>query len=197
MFNPKPILLMSTDGGASLSSIDNGLPDVPTNTLVLDPLAPDYMYIGNDLGVYSSIDNGNSWQAFSNNLPDAIMVMDLSVSPSNRKLRLASHGNGVYEADMIEPNFTAIDEPKRIDLNRIYPNPAVDVITIDLTVTQVAQVTLQVYNLKGEMMSSKIQQAKSGQNQLSIDTSQLANGTYYVVAEIGSARTAEKIVVIK
>ncbi|MDW8240738.1 MAG: hypothetical protein RMM98_14100 [Acidobacteriota bacterium] len=91
----------STDGGLSWQDIGAGLPDVPTNALVVDPLWPDHLYVGNDLGVYVSTDGGRSWQNFSEGLLDAVAAFDLSISPSNRMLRVATHGNGVFERRLI------------------------------------------------------------------------------------------------
>ncbi len=91
----------SENGGQSWQDIGTGLPDVPTNTMIVDPLLPHHLYVGNDLGVYVSTDGGQSWQDFSEGLLDAVIAFDLSISPRNRKLRVATHGNGVFERDVL------------------------------------------------------------------------------------------------
>ncbi len=94
----------TTDGGLSWQPFGAGLPDVPTNTVLFDPIRPQFVYIGNDLGVYYSTDSGATWHPLSNiGLPEACIVMHLSLSPKNQKLRAATHGNGVYEMDMLTP----------------------------------------------------------------------------------------------
>lgn len=75
----------STDGGANWNAIDGNLPDLPANTIAIDPLNTDNLYVGNDLGVYFSENSGNTWEPFSDALPEATLVMDLNISPSNRK----------------------------------------------------------------------------------------------------------------
>ena len=92
----------SADGGDSWIDIGAGLPDIPTSAVEVDPDHPEILYVGTDLGVYLSVDSGLSWQPFLNGMPMA-MVNDLKVFRPGRKLRAATHGNGVYERDLHEP----------------------------------------------------------------------------------------------
>jgi len=87
----------TTNSGQSWTDITGSLPDVPTLALAIDPLQPQHVYVGNDLGVYMSPDGGDSWYIYSRDLPEAVIAMDLNISNANRKLRLATHGNGFWE----------------------------------------------------------------------------------------------------
>ncbi len=117
-------LFKTTDGGSTWTDIGSELPDVPTSAVIIDPDYPDRVYVGNDLGVFVSLDGGDSWQTFSDGLVDAVIVMDLSISPSNRKLRCVTHGSGVFERPLIsEPipveltSFTAVINNDGVLLN--------------------------------------------------------------------------------
>ena len=99
-------IFKTTDAGLTWTDITGSLPDVPTLSVVIDPLNPNYVYVGNDIGVYVSSDKGNNWQDFSEGLPEAVMAMDLSISPANRSLRIATHGNGAYQRSLLfEPTL--------------------------------------------------------------------------------------------
>ncbi|MFC2161986.1 hypothetical protein ACFLRX_10090, partial [Acidobacteriota bacterium] len=78
-----------------------GLPDLPTNAVAVDPEDPENIYIGNDLGVWVSTDYGKTWFSFNDGLPEAVLVMDLSIQESSRKIRAVTHGNGVYERSLL------------------------------------------------------------------------------------------------
>jgi len=94
-------LFKTTDAGTTWSDMTGILPDVPTTAVIVDPLNSNIVYAGNDIGVYVSTDAGNSWSSFSTGLPDAVIVADLAISPSNRTIRVATHGNGVWERKML------------------------------------------------------------------------------------------------
>lgn len=90
-------LYRSGDAGATWQDIGWRLPDVPTWALAIDPLDTRRLFAGNDLGVFVSPDGGQSWGSFSEGLPEAVIVSDLVVLPGPRRLRAATHGNGVFE----------------------------------------------------------------------------------------------------
>ena len=107
----------SDDGGDSWRDIDRGrLPDVPTSVLIIDPDYPDHLYVGNDVGVFVSLDRGMSWFSFSEGLPDAVLAVDLVIYPPDRLMRLGTHGNGAYERRLLEPIPDAEEE-----ITLIYP----------------------------------------------------------------------------
>jgi len=77
----------------------DGLLDVEHNALAIDPTAPANVYVGADIGVWHSPDAGRTWAPFQNGLPDA-PVFDLQIHPTQRLLRAATHGRGVYEISL-------------------------------------------------------------------------------------------------
>lgn len=87
------------DGGATWTSRGAGLPDVPFNALVFDPLNSKVIYAGCDFGVYVSPDRGQTWVDYNNGFWDATLVMDLQISADN-KLIAATHGKGVFRSDL-------------------------------------------------------------------------------------------------
>lgn len=83
------------------SGIDpaTSLLDVEHNALVVDRQAPHDLYAGADIGVWHSTDGGESWEPLQNGLPDA-PVFDLQIHPTQRRLRAATHGRGLYEIEI-------------------------------------------------------------------------------------------------
>jgi hypothetical protein len=74
----------------------NNLLDVEHNALAVDRVAPNNVYVGADIGVWHSSDGGRNWSPMQNGLPDA-PVFDLQIHPTQRLLRAATHGRGVFE----------------------------------------------------------------------------------------------------
>ncbi|QTD47967.1 hypothetical protein [Sulfidibacter corallicola] len=97
-------LYRTRDGGTTWESVDRGrLPDVPTTAITIDPQHPDHLYIGNDLGVFVSLDSGYSWFSLQDGLPEAVLVGDLIIDPEKRLLYLGSHGNGLFYRSLLDP----------------------------------------------------------------------------------------------
>jgi len=114
-------LFKSTDAGQNWIDIGSSLPDAPAFSVIVDPLNQNNVFFGNDITVYASSDAGNSWFEYSNGLPEAVFVYDLNILASNHKLRVATHGNGVYEADILVPveliSFNGNCENSKVTLN--------------------------------------------------------------------------------
>ncbi|MGZ5503242.1 MAG: WD40/YVTN/BNR-like repeat-containing protein [Chthoniobacterales bacterium] len=70
--------------------------DVEHNALCVDPIAPNNVYVGADIGVWHSADRGHNWEPLPNGLPDA-PIFDLQIHPTRRLLRCTTHGRGLYE----------------------------------------------------------------------------------------------------
>jgi hypothetical protein len=101
-------IYMSLDGGNTWSDLGNGLPDVPHNTVFVNPNAPSQVYVGNDLGVF--VANGVpisgvlgattnvTWINYSGGLGDATMASHIVMTNTGR-LRLGTYGRGLWEAN--------------------------------------------------------------------------------------------------
>jgi len=116
-------LFKSTNAGQTWIDIGSSLPDAPGFSVIVDPLDADNVFYGNDITVYASTDAGSTWFEYSNGLPEAVFVYDLNIITTNHRLRVATHGNGVYEADIdlnvpVElVSFTGKCENNKIILN--------------------------------------------------------------------------------
>jgi hypothetical protein len=82
--------------GASWTDISGNLPNTPVNALLIDPNNPSVLYAGTDVGVLRSTVGGNSWQAFNNGMPPAV-VMGFTANASGQ-IQLATYGRGAYES---------------------------------------------------------------------------------------------------
>jgi hypothetical protein len=89
------------------SAAGNGIPSIPINALVIDPLNSNNLYAGTDIGVYTSTDGGANWAPFGTGLPRSA-VFDLAIQPSNRILRAGTHGRGVWEVPLISPGPSTV-----------------------------------------------------------------------------------------
>jgi uncharacterized protein (TIGR03437 family) len=102
----------STDGGMTWTGIDGtgstGLPDIPVETILVDPTDSNKLYLGTDVGVFASFDGGNTWvrddDPFAN-----VIVMNLVLDGSGaaRTLYAFTYGRGVWSVPLPPAGSTA------------------------------------------------------------------------------------------
>lgn len=191
----------STNSGEDWIDISEGLPDLPTSAVIVDPDYPEYIYIGNDLGVYVSTNGGNTWADFNDGLPDAVIVMDLNIAYPNRKLRVATHGNGAYQRDLVEETVDVGFENNikpGFELEQNYPNPFNPSTSVQYAISKRQFVTLKVYDVLGNEVATLLNEEKSaGSYEVEFNASDLSSGIYFYKIETGKFSETRKMVVIK
>jgi len=109
-------------------------------------------------------------------------VMHLSISPSNRKLRVATHGSGVYQGDLLEETSVSTNQLNTglFDELKVYPNPVVDHSNISFFLSEKTMTELSLYSAEGKKIRSLFTGTKeSGTHELSFDFSDLPSTVYY------------------
>lgn len=190
----------STDSGENWIDITNNLPDIPTWAVTVDPENANHVFVGNELGVYQSLDGGENWRNINGNLPDAVFAMDLVISRPNRKLRVATHGNGAYEIDLQTISSTNEDNDKvlQFELMQNYPNPFNPGTTIQYQLEEASDVLLQVFDINGRLISTLVDAPKSaGDYSIQFDGSNLASGTYIYRLQVGEQVQTKTMQLIK
>lgn len=94
----RPFIYKTEDYGATWVSLAADLPESPVNVIFEDRKNPDLLFLGNDSGVYVSIDGGKRWVRM-NNFPK-VPVKDLLVHPRENDLVVATFGRGLYVTDI-------------------------------------------------------------------------------------------------
>jgi photosystem II stability/assembly factor-like uncharacterized protein len=95
----RPFLYKTTDYGATWTAIAGDLPMRTINVVVEDYKGRDLLFVGNDIGVYVSIDGGKHWAALRGNMPPA-PVHDLVIHPREGDLVVGTYGRGIWVTDI-------------------------------------------------------------------------------------------------
>ena len=107
-----PHLYRSTDGGTHWTNISSNLPNLPANSVVVDPNDANTLYLAMDAGVYvtSAVANCtilNCWSVYGTSLPDS-PVIQLAAAPNLPtgdgrlgELRAGTHGRGIWQIPLL------------------------------------------------------------------------------------------------
>ena len=94
-----PYLYRTTDYGKTWTSISGNLPNASINVVVQDRKNRQLLIVGNDIGVFVSIDGGGRWTRLTANLP-TVAVHDLTIHPRENDLVLATYGRALWTGDI-------------------------------------------------------------------------------------------------
>jgi len=99
----RPYVYISDNYGEDWRTIVNGLPDDwSVNIIYEHPRTRNLLFLGNEVGVYFSINRGETWRSLKLNMP-TVPVDDLLVHPRENDLVVGTHGRGVWILDDVSP----------------------------------------------------------------------------------------------
>jgi len=138
-----PHVWKSTDGGATWASIDGTgvarIPDVPVHTLVVDPTNSARLFVGTDVGVFTSDDGGTTWAVentgFANVITEALAIANVGATPH---VFAFTHGRGVWRVPAAAPaaqlvlsaftNAATYASGQRLDISVGANNPGLPIV---------------------------------------------------------------------
>ncbi|MBL8301065.1 MAG: PKD domain-containing protein [Rhodanobacteraceae bacterium] len=91
-------LYRSTTGGTTWTPVGTGLPNVPANSVVLDPLNTNRVFVGTDVGVYESLDGGDNFAPYAAGMPLGAVVTDLEIDDMPHVLTAGTYGRGAWRS---------------------------------------------------------------------------------------------------
>ncbi len=96
---------LSEDAGTNWLAIDPlgaaGLPDVPTHDIIVAPHDTNTLYVATDIGVYSSEDNGASWQPLTTGMPNVAVEKLVYVRNNLQTFLFAfTYGRGTFRTQL-------------------------------------------------------------------------------------------------
>ncbi|MEP0545438.1 MAG: YCF48-related protein [Rhodothermales bacterium] len=194
-----PHVFKTEDSGATWTDVTGPLPDAPTNAVAFDPLAPDTVFVGNDVGVFVTRDAGATWEAFSDGLPEAVLVMDL-VAAGDRTLRVATHGNGVYRRPLVLNPVAAESDtaPTGFRLSQNAPNPFRDRTTLGFELDRPGDVRLEVFDAAGRRVATLAEGRRAaGSHTVAWDADGLASGVYFARLSAGGSVATRQMTLVR
>jgi photosystem II stability/assembly factor-like uncharacterized protein len=91
----------SYDGGQRWVSLRNGLEDNTVTSVVtqfvFDPRDSNHLYVSTTMGVFESVNGGETWQRKMEGMREVLMVVALAVDPARPHIMYAGTSGGVYK----------------------------------------------------------------------------------------------------
>jgi photosystem II stability/assembly factor-like uncharacterized protein len=92
-------IFRTTNAGSSWTDISGDLPNTPVDAILVDPDAPDTIFVGTDIGAFYTTTGGSSWSTLGKGLPN-VVVTGLGLHENSRTLRASTHGRSVWDLNV-------------------------------------------------------------------------------------------------
>jgi len=194
---PQPHVMKSTNLGQSWTDISSGLPDLPVDDIILDPMVQGRIIVGTDAGVFGSADGGVSWSWIWDDLP-AVAVTALKFHPPTRKVVAGTYGLSSWSAsiDDIYTGFPVHPGITRLSLS-VSPNPITSASTLNFQLPWNEAVKIRITGLNGQTVSVlNIGTRTKGKQSVSLsEMSSLSPGIYFI--SLGGKKISGVVKVVK
>ena len=208
----------SSDYGLSWSQINNPF---LTRRILSVALSGSNLFSGiEDSSVFLSTDNGISWTAVNEGLPDTLGIFWSSASPlvtnnsyiftgilesgdwSETNNISYNGGEGVWRRPLSEMITSVSDQkstlPQNFSLQQNYPNPFNPSTTIRYEIPERSFVTIKVYDILGKEIDTFVNEEKpSGTYEVEFDARNLPSGIYFYQLKAGSFVETKKMILLK
>jgi hypothetical protein len=139
-------------------------------------------------GVFISYNNGANWASLNSGIPTNTQIYSLAL---NETYVFAGTANkGVWKRPLSE--ISGIND---VDITsskiNIYPNPAIDIITISMNLNVYKDATINIYNLAGVLVKKEILKQKQQQ----INISDICNGIYIIEVKSEESLDKQKLII--
>ena len=102
----------------------------------------------------------------------------------------------ILQSTVSVESFTNIEEKQTTDL-MVFPNPTENMATISFEGIQGSDISIELYNLLGELIVSEIYTSQSNFDYYNLDVSTVNNGIYNLVFKVGESVTTKKLQILK
>ncbi|MGZ8747206.1 MAG: WD40/YVTN/BNR-like repeat-containing protein [Mycobacterium sp.] len=114
--------LWRSASGGPWEAVDTSIPDTPVNAIAINPHNTAMIYVGTDVGIFESLDGGDTWRVANENLATTL-VNRLVFRPDSTELYAFTHGRGVYLVDVGDvspPLNDEVSHAKDVELSPDY-----------------------------------------------------------------------------
>ncbi|MFP4458250.1 MAG: T9SS type A sorting domain-containing protein [Candidatus Zixiibacteriota bacterium] len=153
---------------------------------------------GNDMLVRATekVVDGNNYRFAS-----AIYTAAVSGSYGSTEMAHRIIGHYLNRVGIANEAITEVEvtkAPESFEISRVYPNPFNPATTIEFDVSEDANVTLEVYDVTGNLVRTLVEQhMTTGKYNVDFNASGLASGTYFVKLDVNGKTVTNKLMFMK
>jgi hypothetical protein len=181
------------NGGSTWRSLEGNLPDLPVKCILQNPLIPEELIIGTELGVWATADftvSSPNWIQAYNGMSD-VTVLDLDLRTADNTILATTHGRGMFTSQFTSAPLSVVESQLESNLITIFPTISSGQITVT-SKNNLGEADMNIYNISGQnVYSSKINISNS-RSEINLN---LNSGIYLVNISVNNITETKKIII--
>ncbi|WP_040279388.1 T9SS type A sorting domain-containing protein [Psychroserpens damuponensis] len=183
----------SADGGNTWSNIEGNLPDLPVKCILQNPLIPEELIIGTELGVWATPDYTAAnpvWVQAYNGMSD-VTVVDLDLRTSDNTILASTHGKGLFTSQFTNQPLSVLENEFNTKLITLFPTISNGQITIK-SERNLGNAVIKVFNINAQEVYSTNSNISTSNTNVNLD---LNAGMYFVNITVDNYTETKKIII--
>ncbi len=178
----------ATSANPTWTQVERNLNNHSIRSAVVTEIDGQILYfVGTARGLYSSTDPTSSdWILEGGNTIGLPVVSDLDYRPSDNKLLIGTHGNGMFETEV--KTLSVNSEPNNALGLSIFPNPTINELRINSDLYNLNNASFNIFDINGKTIR------KGTLNDSKLDVIDLKSGVYILNIEKESKRSSIKFI---
>jgi len=198
-----PKVLVTNDLGNSWRDISGygpdsdatGFPDVAVYSLLVMPWNDEMIWAGTEIGIFESLDGGETW-AFANNGFPAVSVWQMKIV--NDEIVVATHGRGIWTLNTEVFGVTSSTKETLLDHTelKLYPNPAQGFSNLEFELDETQKVEVSLLTMEGRKLRTVFSGEKGqGLHRMALNINDLDAGSYLVNFRTAEGQISKQLIV--
>ncbi len=190
---------LTTDGGETWTEKETNLPDIPIRWALFHPENNGQVMLATETGIWVTnmmMEDETTWYPASEGMANVRVDM-LRLRETDNTVLAATHGRGLFTAPYDLDVFYVGQEEFAVAKEdvHIYPNPAYNVLNIELTSDSRNDITVSINDMAGRSVYKQVYKTGEGTFVQLMDISTLKPGLYLLTVGNGKEATTKKLIV--
>jgi len=188
---------LTTDGGETWVEKESNLPDMPIRWAIFHPNNNGQALLATETGVWATntlYEDQPEWSPATEGMANVRVDM-LQIREADDFVVAATHGRGFFTTEYDLDIYTGLDENLAVENElTVYPNPATDVLNIQVSENSAQTARLNIANLNGKLLRNEVVSVNPN-GLVKLDVSDLKMGTYILSFQTSEGLKSRKIVI--
>ncbi|MFD2915117.1 T9SS type A sorting domain-containing protein [Psychroserpens luteus] len=186
-------IFFSSNGGSTWTGIEGNLPDIPVRCILQNPLIPQELIIGTELGVWVTPDYTIAnpiWIQSFNGMSD-VTVTDLDLKASDNTILASTFGRGLFTSQFTSQPLSVLETEFNTSAITIFPTISNGQITIK-SESDLGDANIKVFNINGQEVYSTKSNISTSNTNVNLN---LNAGMYFVNITVNNYSETKKIII--